>query len=690
MQSLKSILFKNIFMLSFGVSLIISAFFLLNQYEAFQEDIKLVRNSFIENQQDRIKSEVVSVINYIKREQKNLQKNFKAKLKERVNLAYETALAIYNENKNSKTDKEIKYLIVTALKNLHFSNKRAYFFINSNSGKAILFKTQSKLNKDIDIWNLKDKRGDFIIQRQSKVAKEQREGFTLNYFVKPDIKNREFPKLSFIKLFEPFDWHIGMGEYLDDLEKDLKAKTLKYISNVRYGKNGYVFVNTLDGYSRVFDGKIVKPFSIKKFIDKNGQNLFDLQKINALKPDGGFFKYVFKKLNQEELSEKIGYSKAFKEWNWIVGSGLYIDDVNLIIKEKKSLLMKNILNDIYLLIAIFIIMTVVIYFLSKLITNHINENILTLISFFKGASTTHIKIDRDKLTFNEFKELSKPLNNMLAQREEIENQLKDLNKSLEIRIEKEIQKRLEQERILAQNNKMALMGEMINSIAHQWRQPLNTVAILLQDMEEAREYDELDDEYFENTMDKAMEKIEFMSKTITDFGNFFKTDKTETSFYIKDEILKVINILNSSLNENRISIDIHRKDKVMLHNYLGEFKQVILNILNNAKDVILDRLEESRDFKGHIDISIIKDEEKNLVKIVISDNAGGIKEDIIGRIFEPYFTTRLDKKGTGIGLYMSKMIIEDSLNGEIKAYNNEKGASFEITLKYQLPHHYTI
>jgi signal transduction histidine kinase len=248
-------------------------------------------------------------------------------------------------------------------------------------------------------------------------------------------------------------------------------------------------------------------------------------------------------------------------------------------------------------------------------------------------------------------------------------QINKLNKNLEQKIKKAIEENRKQEQLLFQQSKLAAMGEMIGAIAHQWRQPLNSLALHTQLLVEDFLDNKVDEEYLYKYEKNHMDTIQFMSKTIDDFRNFFAKDKEKTKFYLKDAVLEVVQLLDKQLMNHHIFISVNY-DESEIVGYKNELKQVILNVINNAKDAVLANNIE----KGKIDIEI-----KDKI-IYISDNAGGIPEKIQNRIFEPYFTTK-GTKGTGIGLYMSKIIIEEHLNGKIYFENIENGTKFIIDLK---------
>jgi len=217
---------------------------------------------------------------------------------------------------------------------------------------------------------------------------------------------------------------------------------------------------------------------------------------------------------------------------------------------------------------------------------------------------------------------------------------------------------------------MAAMGEMIGAIAHQWRQPLNVLSVNIQNLEYEYEDNLIDEKFIKDFIEKNNKTISFMSNTIDDFRNFFRVDKEKSYFSVKKAINSSLSMQSAQLKSHNINASI-TGDDFEVNGYEGEFIQVILNLINNAKDALI----ENNIVQPEINI-ILKNN-----KVFIKDNAGGIKEDVLNRIFEPYFTTKEQGKGTGLGLYVSKMIIEDNMQAALKVSNIDNGAMFEIDLR---------
>ncbi len=280
------------------------------------------------------------------------------------------------------------------------------------------------------------------------------------------------------------------------------------------------------------------------------------------------------------------------------------------------------------------------------------------------------------------KELSKKNEKLTKQKDKLkeqEDKLKDINFKLTEKVKEEVEKSREKDHILAIKSRQAAMGEMIGNIAHQWRQPLNSIGLIIQDVEDAYEYKELNKEYLHNSVSEMMEIIKYMSQTIDDFRSFFKPDREKLKFNVKNNIGKSVSLLMATFKNNNIDLKIDINKGIFILGYPNEFSQVIINILNNAKDIILERKIEN----GKVIIKSFYDFKDTVISI--SDNAGGIKQKIIDKIFNPYFTTKHESQGTGIGLHMSKSIIEKNMGGVLQAQNTKDGAEFRIIFKsYQI------
>lgn len=270
----------------------------------------------------------------------------------------------------------------------------------------------------------------------------------------------------------------------------------------------------------------------------------------------------------------------------------------------------------------------------------------------------------------------------ITEQKTMQEQLRSLNQDLEERIAREILRRLEHERILARQSRHAAMGEMIGAIAHQWRQPLSTVSVIIQNMAAAWKLDRLSKEYVDQALDVAQHQIAYMTNTIEEFLAFFRPDKMKERFCINDKIMESISFVETQLKSQGIKIVIGDGFNIdyFVCGYQNEFRQVVLNLIVNARDAVRDGfVQELLPVEIGVICLDIKGDGENVV-VTVADNGCGIAPEIGNKIFEPYFTTREQSGGTGIGLYMSRLITEDGMGGSISFSSLPGDTVFSVIL----------
>jgi C4-dicarboxylate-specific signal transduction histidine kinase len=249
-------------------------------------------------------------------------------------------------------------------------------------------------------------------------------------------------------------------------------------------------------------------------------------------------------------------------------------------------------------------------------------------------------------------------------------QLEELNLSLENSVQSSLTQLRQKDQLLIQQSRLAAVGEMLNNIAHQWRQPLNSLGLLLASLREAWEIGKLDEEYLVKTLATGSILLQNMSSTISDFSNFSRPDRERKPFSALTQINTAVAVVLTSYRSQGIDIMHVPSEDFILTGFPNEYSQVMLNLLANARDAIVNSGQPS----GSIHIQLFA--QNGWGCVTVRDNGGGIPDDIIGKIYDPYFSGK--ESGTGIGLYMSKMIIERSMEGRIRAYNNADGAEFLV------------
>lgn len=257
-------------------------------------------------------------------------------------------------------------------------------------------------------------------------------------------------------------------------------------------------------------------------------------------------------------------------------------------------------------------------------------------------------------------------------------ELQELNSSLEKRVQEEVAKNRAQEQMMMQQTHLAQMGEMISMIAHQWRQPLAAISATTNVLILKNSSKKYDADFFDNRLHKISSYSQHLSTTIEDFRGFFKKNKEKEETTFEAVIEDVLNIIQISLDNKNIKVVVDFKYNNRVKIYANELKQVILNLMKNAEDALL----EAKPKDPVIRISTYTDENNSHNPVLrVEDNGGGIDEEIITKIYDPYFSTKGAKDGTGLGLYMSKIIVEEHCGGTLSVKNNKNGAVFTIAMK---------
>lgn len=614
----------------------------------FEKENQQLEKNYTKEIKERTKRRIQRVIRIIETNIEITRNEEKENLKNIVNIAHKTIRETFERYKNSLSKEQILNEIKKQLEHHRFYNNQSGYFFIIDLNNTVIMQPQITSHEKLKLDDIQDIKGKFFIKELTNIANSKKEGFSTWYWTKPK-ENEHKKKIGFIKVFEPLNIYIGTARYEEDINNKIKKDALKIISSIKYGKDEYLFALKQNG---VTISHINKDFINVSFsnLSKIEQKIIKNIILEAKKSNGGFIYYTPTSYNlKENISKKISYVSIIPSLNWIIGTGQYTTKIDKQIKQKKLLLTEKLNNTINSIILVATVITIILILVMTLIARKIQSKIL---------------------------EYEKELNQK-------NQKLKELNENLEKKVHLQTQKNLEKDQILHHQSKLASMGEMIGNIAHQWRQPLSAISTAASGIKLHDEMNILKKDIMHDSLDAIISNTKLLSNTIDDFSNFFKKDKIKTEFDVNKSILRVLKLISANLKNKNIEI-INTTKQCNIYNLENELIQALLNIINNAKDALVenDNLKEKYIF-------ISQEEDNTQVIIKIKDNAGGINEEIIDKIFEPYFTTKFKSQGTGIGLYMSQIIIVNHMNGELNAankvfeYKNKsyKGAEFTIVLK---------
>ncbi len=250
--------------------------------------------------------------------------------------------------------------------------------------------------------------------------------------------------------------------------------------------------------------------------------------------------------------------------------------------------------------------------------------------------------------------------------------LETMNRTLEQRVAEELSIGREKERLIMQQSRFAALGEMVAGIAHQWRQPLNTLGMSIQALQVAHAKGTLTTEFMERHSRKTLDELQYMSQTIDNFRYFFRTETAPVTICLDDAVRKIVDFFSSSVAHITIFVDARSHKNISGH--MNELTQVLLSTLNNSRDA----LQQRKISEGTIRVVVTAEDKRAMIRI--ADNGGGISDEIIDRIFDPFFSTRDRLTGSGLGLYMTRAIVEKNMNGQIAVANSADGAEFSISI----------
>ncbi|PHR72967.1 MAG: hypothetical protein COA66_03995 [Arcobacter sp.] len=746
--------------------IIISVFFLtvyniyvFNEYKEML--IKKETKRYINKQKNIIEGKVKFITSIFEAKSLDLEDMLKEKIKTRINNAVILSNKIIDEYKDKTTSAELKLMLINIFQNVKYKNKNEYIFITDinterilvHANKRILGKKVSGLSQIElnELRSLKDSDGIFHKIR----------------FPKPSGIDKKYEKLIYLRKIKHFNWLIGTGIYLDDIQKELKLQNLKILQRLKKDNKHYLFLFELykqkinDNYGKIIlhqGNSSLKGQLLSLNTPIKRKNKYRNEYLSLLNEYGeGFVTYYYPKGTSSTLHKKMSFFFLIKDLSWVVGTGFYFDDlqkeIDSITKNINVQIENYILTAVYIAIFLSFLTSLVFYFISRKIAATINsyardikqsnKDLIKQKNVFKtlyeksadgiimlneganiiGCNQAVLKIlkykNKDDFLILNVYDIS-PLKQKKG-----EKSFEKWNKYIEICIQKKStnfewlflqkngkkvwcditltqiklddktvvhivlrdissKKYLESEMqkqqiVLAQQSKKSAMGDMIGNIAHQWRQPLNNVSLLIHYLRD--NCLNMNEKEIHKDVENCMIQLNYMSKTIDDFTNFIHPNKAKEHFNLEDTFIKVSTIISAQFNDKNIKIS-KNIEKINMYGIENELMQVIINILNNSRDALLSNKIENK----MIFIDAYAKNEEIIIKI--KDNAGGINNAIITRIFEPYFTTKKEHEGVGIGLYMVEEIIEKELNGKILVKNVEyeyenkifKGAEFSIHL----------
>jgi len=410
-----------------GVAFSISAIDALLSYQHFSSASEKQRTTFLTQQKKLIKEEVTEVIDLINFEQRKSERLTREKIQARVYQAFTIADFIYQRNKDRYPPVQVQRMILDALRPIRFDNGKGYFFAIRSDGLVELNAAKPGLEGK-NLLQLRDSHGLLIIKQLIDAGRKSGEGFAEYYWTKPGLSGRDHKKISFVKFFQPYQWVIGTGLYVDDVEKEIKNNLLALISRIRFGKEGYIFINTYDGDALITNGKLLdgtrKLWQVFAKDPERMKTVFAQELEAARTPGGNFIYYSHVKLSRNMEAPKVSYVAGIDDLGWLVGAGVYLDDVDQEIAAMQADLTSRMQRKFFYFFLSVAGVLLIFFLVFQHNGRRLKNDFKLLISFFRKAAFSDTPIDRNLVQFEEFDRLAEHANTMLHDKIEAQLELK--------------------------------------------------------------------------------------------------------------------------------------------------------------------------------------------------------------------------------------------------------------------------
>jgi len=670
------------------VALIIGATLINIEYKNFTKHIKNFKTTLIEREKENIKATVENLIYDMKFEKESILNNKKERIEKQSIIAYNLAISIYKRTQKLSKKEQILF-IKEAIRQISKKENDINYFILDTNGKLIL-NSENSIDENQNFMDFEDMYGFPFINKMIDASKGK-QNFVKYFWYKPK-SNITAQKITYSQHLEELGIIIGSGSFLEVQKNKLKERMLRKIFNQNYNVEDYIVIYKINSLNDIVSNS---ELLIQKHIMPNNDELNSIKKLleeTNYKGDD----YIYYDDN------KLLYGTFVKKLRYFVGAGVNLFNIDNIIETERLISLENLYNKVFKLASIIILLTIVCFIFSLAFTRKIeklfaryrkivkeNEEKYALLFNYSNdgfiiseiksekarilsLNKTALKITQylpEEILYEDFFMLFKDINlNDIENTKSLFKTLKLYTKYNEIRTvelnaiiytyeneellfvsmrditERTLLKeeKLKQNQMLIQKSKMAAMGEMIGNIAHQWRQPLSQVSGLFFDIESAYDYNELDKKYLSSRINEANDLLEYMSRTIDDFRDFFSPNSKKEEFLVIDVVNSALKIVDATLVFYKIDINITVSSEYKINGFKNEYAQAIVNIISNAKDILVDRKIKNPCIKIYL-------ENINQIQLCIEDNDGGIDDEIITKIFDPYCTTKYDY-GRGIGL----------------------------------------
>lgn len=648
--------------------LVLGALWVGNEYTRFARESERLRKSYYDAQGELIRGEVENVLDYVAYRHSKLEAELRATLRRRVYEAHAVASNLYATEIRHRPRAEVERLIREALRPVRFNEGRGYYFAVTMNGVEVLYPVAPNLEGE-NLLDLRDDNGNFVIRDEIALLGHDEEGFVFDHWRKPNASDQMiYPKITFVKRFEPLGWYLGTGEYLDDFERDVQDEILARIASVRFGNEGYVFVNTYDGQALITDGRrVTDGTNLWELTDPNGVKVIQEERRAAEKPDGDFIHYTWRKLTNDQLAPKVSFIKGYPKWRWMVGAGVYLDQIEPIVAERRAELKQRLRSHLVRIGAAVFGLGTLVVLAAAFFSRRTRRGLTALTDFFGRAATETgpATIDESRLYFTEFAQLADSANAMVASRRQAEEETRHLEEQLH------------------QARKMEALGLLTGGVAHD----LNNILSGLVMYPDLMLLDLPPDSPLRQRVQGIKASGQRAAAVVADLLAASRGSRGTTGIVAPNAVIReyLSSPEHRSLRASRPEVDVTVELEEDLLNVAGSRSQLgkaVMNLVANGVDAVEGR--------GRVRIATCNRWIESpihgfetvpageYVQVSVEDDGTGISERDLAKIFDPFFTKKtLGRSGTGLGLTVVWHTVKSS-DGFVDVRSGPGGSRFDL------------